>query len=318
MDHRWTLVPRPAAGRTVNLDQLTVFLTVSRHLHFSRAAEELYITQPAVSASIAKLEAEFGVKLFHRIGRRVELTDAGRFLVQEGHRLREQVSQLERRLLEFNALKRGVLTIGASFTVGNYWLPPALKTFHDSHPSIDVHCGLGNAKQVLEGTARGEYDLGFTSGSLADPLPDHLVAESVGEERLLIVVAEGHPWFGRDALQPFELTRSSWVLRERGSGARQMFANGLAACQIALDSLPVAMVLNSSEMVRTVVLNGGGAAALPESMVRHEVSLKLLWPVPVTGLVMEQDILMIRHPQRHLSPLIGAFSQRISRLQSCD
>lgn len=300
----------------MNLDQLTVFLAVSRHLHFSRAAEELYITQPAVSASIAKLEAEFGVKLFHRIGRRVELTDAGRFLVQEGHHLREHVSQLERRLLEFNALKRGVLSIGASFTVGNYWLPPLLKSFHDSHPTIDVHCGLGNAEQVLEGTARGEYDLGFTSGDPGDRLPDHLVAESVGAERLLIVVAKGHPWFGCQALKPADLNTSSWVLRERGSGARQMFANGLAVCQIALDSLPVAMVLTSSEMARTVVLHGGVASALPESMVKHEISLKLLWPVPVEGLVMEQDILMIRHPQRQLSPLIGAFSGRISRRSS--
>lgn len=300
-------------GQAVNLDQLTVFLAVSRHLHFSRAADELYITQPAVSASVAKLEAEFGVKLFHRIGRRVELTDAGRFLVQEGHRLREQVNQLERRLLEFNALKRGVLTIGASFTVGNYWLPLKLTRFHQAHPTIDVHCGLGNAEQVLDGTARGEYDLGFTSGDLEDPLPDHLVAESVGEERLLIVVAEGHPWFGCKGLRPQDLTQSSWILRERGSGARQMFANGLAASQVALDSLPVAMVLNSSEMVRTVVLHGGGAAALPESMVGHEISLNLLWPVEVEGLVMEQDILMIRHPQRHVSPLIDAFTSRISR-----
>lgn len=297
----------------MNLDQLQVFLVVARHLHFSRAADELYITQPAVSASIAKLEAGFGVKLFHRIGRRVELTDAGRFLAREGQRLLEQVSQLERRLLEFNALKRGVITIGASFTVGNYWLPAALKQFHDAHPNIEVQCGLGNAEQVLEGTARGEYDLGFISGSQQDPLPDQLAAEPVGHEHLQIVVAPGHPWFGQERIKPRQLLSAVWVLRERGSGARQMFADGLANVQISLESLPVFLVLNSSEMVKSVVMHGGGAAALPESMVRHEIALQLLWPVQVEDLDMRQSILMIRHAQRHQSALIHAFEEGVSQ-----
>lgn len=295
----------------MNLDQLTVFLAVSRHLHFSRAAEELYITQPAVSASVAKLEGEFGIKMFHRIGRRVELTDAGRFLAREGQRLLEQVSQLERRLLEFNALKRGVLTIGASFTVGNYWLPASLKSFHDSHPNIEVQCSLGNAEQVLEGTARGEYDLGFLSGSERDPLPEQLTAESVGHERLQVVVADGHPWFGCEQVEPDNLTESQWVMRERGSGARQMFTDGLRGIEISLESLPVSLVLNSSEMVKMVVLNGGGAAALPESMIRHELSLNLLWPVHVKGLTMAQSILMIRHAQRHQSAVLTAFEEGV-------
>lgn len=298
----------------MNLDQLQVFMVVSRHLHFSRAADELYITQPAVSASIAKLETAFGIKLFHRIGRRVELTDAGRFLAREGQRLLEQVNQVERRLLEFNALKRGVITIGASFTVGNYWLPAALKRFHDAHPSIEVQCGLGNAEQVLDGISRGEYDLGFISGSQQDPLPEQLAAESVGEERLQIVVAAGHPWFGRESLPPRQLLSSVWVLRERGSGARQMFADGLARLAISLESLPVSLVLTSSEMVKSVVLNGGGAAALPASMVRHEIALQLLWPVEVDDLTMQQSILMIRHPERHQSAVIAAFEKGVSQL----
>lgn len=298
----------------MNLDQLQVFLVVSRHLHFSRAADELYITQPAVSASIAKLEALFGVKLFHRIGRRVELTDAGRFLAREGQGLLEQVSQLERRLLEFNVLKRGVITIGASFTVGNYWLPAMLKQFYEAHPAIEVQCGLGNAERVLDGTARGEYDLGFISGYLEEPLPEQLQSEPVGRERLKVVVAQGHPWFGVDRIEPRQLLAGTWVMRERGSGARQMFAEGLRNLQISLDSLPVSLVLTSSEMVKSVVLHGGGAAALPESMVRHEITLNLLWPVQVDGLEMAQSILMIRHSQRHQSPVISAFERVVNQL----
>ena len=104
----------------MHFDQLRVFLSVARHLHFSRAAEELYISQPAVSASVAKLESHYGVRLFLRIGRRVELTDAGRFLRQEGLRLLDHVALVERGLQEFQALRRGVISLGASLTVGNY------------------------------------------------------------------------------------------------------------------------------------------------------------------------------------------------------
>jgi DNA-binding transcriptional LysR family regulator len=86
-----------------------------------------------------------------------------------------------------------------------------------------------------------------------------------------------------------------------------MFADGLRGIQIALETLPISLVLSSSEMVKMIVLNGGGAAALPESMIRHELSLNLLWPVQVEGLVMEQSILMIRHAQRHHSAVLTAF-----------
>ena len=204
----------------MNLDQLQVFLAVARHLHFSRAAEELYITQPAVSASVAKLESQYGVKLFHRIGRRVELTDAGRFLLEEGPRLLDGVERLERGLQEFNDLRRGVLSLGASFTVGNYWLPSRLSRFGDLHPEIELLCTLGNADQVLEGTARGQFDLCFLTGwanrEEAPELEGHLSAVQVGQERLQVVVGRSHPWFGIASISGNDLRRSAWIVRERG------------------------------------------------------------------------------------------------------
>jgi DNA-binding transcriptional LysR family regulator len=293
----------------MNFDQLNVFLCVSRHLHFSRAAEELYITQPAVSASIAKLENDYGVKLFHRIGRRVELTDVGQFLVQEGSLLRDAVSQLERHLQEFNALTRGSLSIGASFTVGNYWLPQPLKRFHDQFPSIGLNCGLANAEQVLEGTSKGAFDLGFLSGNDQAELPSPLRAEAVGTERLQVVVARSHPWYGITTLKPDQLKQSPWILRESGSGARQMLARGLENVGLDLEALPHTLVLTSSEMVKAVVLQGGAAAALPEPMVRQEIDLGLLWPVSVEDLKMEQAILMVNHAGRHQSQLLLSFEE---------
>ena len=105
------------------LDQLRVFLAVVEHMHFTRAAEALYMTQSSVSAAIQILEESYGTKLFHRINRRVEITDAGRLLHAEAQKVLDQMDLIERGLQELNNLQRGELKLGASLTTGNYWLP---------------------------------------------------------------------------------------------------------------------------------------------------------------------------------------------------
>lgn len=300
----------------MNLDQLRVFLAVARHLHFSRAADELYVTQPAVSAAVAKLENQYGVRLFHRIGRRVEITDVGRFLAVEGARLLERVDLLERGLQDFNDLQRGVLSLGASLTVGNYWLPARIKAFWERHAGIELRCSLANAEQVLEGTAQGQFDLCFLSGWADGGLPlleaELLSAEEVGQEQLLVVVGRGHPWFGLPLLQPQHLSDSAWVMRERGSGAQSLLDGVLAEVGVPVEALNVSLVLNSSEMVKAIVLEGGAAAALPETMVRQEVELGLLWPMPIEGCTRHrQPIWMVKHRQRYGSRLLLAFEELV-------
>jgi DNA-binding transcriptional LysR family regulator len=300
----------------MNLDQLRMFLAVARHQHFSRAADELYITQPAVSAAVAKLEAQYGVRLFHRIGRRVEITDVGRFLMAEGQGLLERVELVERGLHDFNTLERGVLNLGASLTVGNYWLPARLKSFWDQHRGVELRCNLANAEQVLEGMAQGHYDLGFLTGW---PGGDKtwigermLRAVEVGEERLLLVVGRGHPWFGQKVLEPRQLGNSAWVMRERGSGAQSLLERLLAEVGVALAELPVALVLTSGEMAKAVVLEGGAAAALPEPILRQELELGLLWSLPIQGCNgQRQPIWMVRHRQRYRSRLLMAFEEMV-------
>jgi len=306
----------------MHFDQLRVFLSVARHLHFSRAADELYISQPAVSASVAKLESHYGVRLFHRIGRRVELTDAGCFLHQEGLRLLDHIALVERGLQEFQALRRGVISLGASLTVGNYWLPARLQRFRDRHGGIELRCGLANAEQVLEGTCLGQFDLCFVTGWSDGDLPGslsgaepQLSAEEVGRERLVVVVGRGHPWFGRDQLSATDLPGSRWAMRERGSGSQRLFEASLARLGLSPADLEVSLVLSSGEMQRALVIDGTAAAALPESMVRREIDLGLLWPLSISGYGGgEQPIWMVRQARRPPSPLLEAFAQLIREL----
>ncbi len=303
------------AGMT--LDQLRIFLAVAEYLHFTRAAEELYITQPAVSAAVQSLEGGYGVKLFHRIGRHIEITEAGRLLRAEAQKVLEQVSLTERGLRELNNLQRGELKLGASYTTGNYWLPNRISQFKLQYPGIFVNCTLGNAEEICEGTAIGLFDLGLVTGDLKPSLQGSLEQEAVGSDRLQIVVGKSHPWFECVEIPITELPATAWVMREPGSGAQQMFEQALQSWGIDPTQLNTILVLSSSEMVKAVVESGVGAAAVPESMVDKEIQLSKLRAVQImdsragskVALEIIQTVLKLKHRQRFQTRLSTAFEK---------
>ncbi|XZO04120.1 MAG: LysR substrate-binding domain-containing protein [Microcoleus sp.] len=308
----------------MTLDQLRVFLAVAEHLHFSRAAEELYITQPAVSAAIQCLEVQYGVKLFHRIGRRIEITEAGKLLQVETQKILDQVALTERGLRELNDLQRGEFNLGSSLTIGNYWLPEKLSYFKQKYPGITVNCTLANADEICTGTATGIFDLGLVTGEVKPALQISLDTEVVGSERLLIVVGKSHPWFERTEISLTEIGATDWVMREPGSGTQQMFEQALQSWGINPHELNVILVLNSSEMVKAVVESGAGAAAIPELMVNKELQLGTLRSLKIQGfqenfyssMEIVQPVLKLKHKQRFQTGISKAFEQILTKFSS--
>ena len=185
----------------MTLEQLRIFLAVAEHSHFTNAADALYITQPAVSAAIQSLESEYSVKLFHRIGRRIEITNAGKLLQIEAQKIMDQVGLTERGLRELNNLQQGELNIGSSFTIGNYWLPEKVSQFKQKYPGISVNCTLANADDICAGTATGLFDLGVIAGEVKPTLKKVLIQEEVGSDRLEIIVGKSHPWFATGKIE---------------------------------------------------------------------------------------------------------------------
>jgi DNA-binding transcriptional LysR family regulator len=294
----------------LNLDQVHIFLSVAKHLHFSKAADELYISQPAVSATIAKLESQLGFPLFHRIGRRVELTEAGSFLQREGQRLIAQAQELHRQLEDFSGMQRGSLHLGASFTVGNYWLPLHLARFRARYPAIDIHCQLGNAEAILEGTNAGCFDLGLLTGR-----PPSGNACEVGRESLTLVVGRSHPWFGQRAQKPTHLLDTPWLLREPGSGTRQMLERCLVDIGLSIDQLKAYQELHSNEMVKTMVGTSPALGALPASMVAQDIAAERLWPITLKGHTLRAEaIWMVRSPHRQDSQLMSRFEALLPKV----
>ncbi|OCR02262.1 LysR family transcriptional regulator [Oscillatoriales cyanobacterium USR001] len=306
------------AGMT--LDQLRIFMAVAEHLHFSRAAEELYITQPAVSAAIQSLEEQYRVKLFHRIGRRIEITEAGKLLQEESQKIIDQVILTERGLRELNDLQRGELKLGSSLTIGNYWLPEKISLFKREYPGITVNCTLANTEEICAGTATGLFDLGLVEGDVKPPLKVSLEEEIVGGDRLLIVVGKSHPWFEIKEIPLSALYTTPWVMRESGSGTQQNFEQALVNWGIDLTKLNIILVLNTGEMVKAIIENGVGAAGISELMVAKELQLDTLRSIPIkddrnsSRLTIEitRPFLKLKHRQRFQTRLTKAFEDMLT------
>lgn len=306
------------AGMT--LDQLRVFLAVVEYLHFTRAAEALYISQPAVSAAIQCLEEQYEVKLFHRIGRHIEITEAGKLLQAEAQKIIDQVALTERGLRELNNLQRGELKLGSSLTIGNYWLPEKISQFKYQYPGISVNCTLANTEEICEGTATGQFDLGLVEGEVKPAIKSSLEEESVGGDRLLIVVGQSHPWFERREVSLSEIHTTDWVMREAGSGTQQRFEQALQNWGINPSDLNIILVLHSGEMVKAVIESGVGAAAISELMVKKELQLDTLRSIQVientkgslVTLEIVRPFLKLKHQRRFQTRLSKAFEEMLT------
>lgn len=308
----------------MTIDQLQIFLAVSQHMHFTRAAEALYITQPSVSAAIQSLEEQYGVKLFNRVGRRIELTLAGKMLQVEAQKILNQVELTERGLQELNDLKRGEIKLGASQTIGNYWLPHFISLFKQEYPNISVDCTLGNTTEISEGTVTGLFDLSLVEGEVEPSVLASLEQQIVGGDCLQIVVGQSHPWFEQIAVEVTQLTNTAWVMREKGSGTRQQFEQVLRHWGIEPTQLNVILEMNSGDMVKAAVESGVGAAAISHLIITKELRLDLLRCIKVTRITRNtndadpllRSFFLLKHRERFQTRISQVFEQLLVSAQS--
>jgi DNA-binding transcriptional LysR family regulator len=290
----------------MTLDQLRVFVAAAERLHVTQAAAALNMTQSSASAAIQALEASLRTRLFDRVGRRIELTEAGRILLPEARAILARAARAEQALAELAGLERGRLAIWASQTTAGYFLPPLLARFKAAHPAVELALAIGNTAQVARAVADGAADLGFVEGEVEDPL---LARVRVGADRLLLVAAAGHPWAGRAAIRPEDLPGLRWVLRERGSGTRQVFEDALRRHGLDPGALEVALELPSNEAVRSAVLWGGHAAVLSELVVAADLAtgrlVKIAFDLP------ERAFRLLFHKERHRSRSVRALEALI-------
>ena len=291
----------------MTLEQLRVFVAVAEKLHVTRAAQSLNLAQSAASSAIASLEARHGTKLFHRVGRGIELSEAGTAFLVEARAVLARAAAAELVLAELGGLKRGHLRVHASQTISSYWLPRHLVAFRRTYPDIELHLDTGNTAQVARAIHDGSAEIGFVEGDIDD---NALSKQEVARDKMLIVVGRDHPWAGMSDIHAEKLAESDWVLREPGSGTRSVFESALAAFGVSPGRLHVALELPSNEAVRAAVEAGLGATALSASVAASSLEAGLLHHVPFD--LPDRAFTLLRHTERHPSHAGRALIQLIN------
>jgi DNA-binding transcriptional LysR family regulator len=280
----------------MTLDQLRIFVAVAERQHVTRAARALNLAQSAASHAIAALEARHDTRLFDRVGRRIELTEAGHVFLVEARAVLARAEIAELALSEFGNLTRGTLSVYASHTIASYWLPRHLVAFRRAYPGIQLRLTIDNTVEVAAAVESGAAELGFVEGAVEN---GHFDSTPVARDQLVVVVGAEHPWIGRARLAPSDLIEAEWVLREPGSGTRSVFEEALAHVGIEPGALRVQLELPSNEAVRAAVEAGLGATAISATVAAPSIEAGLLHQVAFR--LPERAFHVLRHHERYRS-----------------
>lgn len=298
----------------MTLEQLRIFLAAAERQNMTRAAEALHVTQPAVSAAIAALEARHGLPLFHRIGRNIELTEAGKVLRDEAQAILRRVQDAEASLADMLGLRRGRLRLAASQTVGNYWLPPLMARFRRAFANIDLNLAIGNTEQVAAAIKDGTAELGIVEAPVAgDLFTERLLP---GDRLVLVAAATDAGLRLSRLLSPLSsadeklLGGADWVWRETGSGTRQLMETMLTTLGLDPATLPRSLELPSNEAVRLAVEAGAGFTIISELAVAASIQegRLLSWDLPNAT----RHFRLLHHRSYRPSQVAVAFGSLIS------
>jgi DNA-binding transcriptional LysR family regulator len=280
----------------MTLEQLRIFAAVADKQHVTQAARELNLTQSATSAAVAALEGRYGVKLFDRVGRGIVLTHTGRTFLAEARAVLARAHAAEQVLRDLAGLKMGKLVIGVSQTVANYWLPSRLQAFQAAYPGIDVEVRIANTERVAANVLEGQADIGFIEGDIDNGA---LSVRRIDGDALVIVVGQKHPFARQRKLPADWATKTSWILREPGSGTRRMFELALKKRGLRLSDLTIQLELASNEAIRTAIESGLCATAISDLVVERSVAAKTL--ILLEDELAKRSFYILRHKERHVS-----------------
>ncbi|MDE1918257.1 MAG: LysR family transcriptional regulator [Sphingomonadales bacterium] len=290
----------------MTLEQLRIFVGVAEREHMTRGAEALNITQSAASGAIATIEARYGVPLFHRVGRGIQLTQAGHVFLAEARAVLGRAAHAETILADFAGLMRGRLTIVASQTIASYWLPPRLAAFHARYPQIGIEVAIDNTQGAAEQVLSGAAELGFIEGEIDEPAlarwpVDHDPMVLVGRERV-------------DAIDAAWLGAARWVMREKGSGTRSTIEEDLRAFDVDPAAVNVALTLPSNEAVATAAEAGAGIAALSRLVCARALKTGDLVELPFS--LPDRSFYALRHKERYRTRTADALTELIKEMGS--
>lgn len=276
----------------ITLKQLDVFAAVAREGSVTRAASWLNLTQSATSMALSDLETQLGARLFDRVGRRLQLNELGSRLLPLAQETVARASEIED-IASGDQPGIGRLRIGASLSIGNYLMPQLIGDYMQMHPDAEISLDVGNTRHVIEAVKQFSCDIGFIEGFCHEPDIEMLPWV---EDELVIFCGAAHPLAGRATISPEELAQAHWILREPGSGTREVFDNAVAG---RLPTLKVRLELSHTEAIRRAVEAGIGIGCASRMTLADSLAQQRIAILPTPFLDLRRSLFILRHKARY-------------------
>jgi DNA-binding transcriptional LysR family regulator len=275
----------------MDISALQTFLAVAETGSFSAAAERVFLTQPAISKRVAALDSELGTPLFDRIGRRVQLTEAGRALQERAHGILAEIEDARRAISRLSGAVRGTLRMAASHHIGLHRLPPALKQFHDTYPDARLDIRFLDSESGCQAVEQGELELAVVT------LPSHASAQlqliPVWPDPIDIVVGRSHPLATESGVTALTLLNYPAILPGPGTYTREIV---LSALEPVREGIQIGMSTNYLEVLKMLASVGLGWSALPRTLIDDSLSV-----VQIRNIAIQRELGVVIHRSRTLS-----------------
>jgi len=287
----------------MNLYHLRVFQRVAEHEHITRASEDLILSQPAVTKIVQSLEHDTGLELIERHGRRIVLTHAGHVLHSYARRMFALEREMEEELAVLRDVEKGEIKLAANTTTGVYLLPPIVSRYRNLYPQVRLYMTILNSHEIIEQTLNWTLDFGLVEGD-STTLPSRLHVEVFAQDELVLVVSPDHRWSKLDELNPESLREGELLLREQGSGIREVIEQALMVHSVQVNPL---FTLPDNEAIKQMVINGVGAALVSALAVQRELVSGDLIRIPIAGVDLRPQLSVVRRIDKQLSRSAQAF-----------
>ncbi|CDL79789.1 DNA-binding transcriptional regulator YeiE [Xenorhabdus cabanillasii] len=274
----------------ITLRQLEIFAEVLKSGSTTQASQQLALSQSAVSASLTDLEGQLGVQLFDRVGKRLVTNEHGRLLYPKALALLEQAGEVE----QLFKLDLGALRLAASSTIGNYMLPEMLAKYRQDYPDTPLELNISNTEDVIKSVVEFRVDLGLIEGLCHNP---ELISQPWMKDELIVFASPGSP-LANTNLTVDDLIKAPWILREKGSGTREVLDHLLFS---QMPRFNIAMELGNSEAIKHAVQYGMGISCLSRRVIREQVQNGTLIELTTPGLQLYRTLYLIYHRQKHMS-----------------
>ena len=259
--------------------RLQVFATVARLLSFTKAAEALHMTQPAVTFQIRQLEEYFNTRLFDRTHNRITLTEAGELVKGYADRIIALNSEMDNEVRTLTGDVQGPLLIGASTTIGEYFIPDTIGSFQKNFPDVRVRLHVANTNGIIHLVENNGIDIGIVEGPVSNK---NLVKEGIWNDELVAICPVGHPLSRLRKVNVNAVLEYPFISREEGSGTREVVENYLAKREVDRDGINIIMEFGSPESIKSAVTAGLGVSILSVATLEKELTLGSLMAIPLT------------------------------------